>query len=81
MCALSMAGTMCHELNQPLQYVSGMAQLLLADLQKGSKEYNTVKKMYIQIERMDEIINKLKKINKVETRNYLGDTNIMKIDG
>jgi CheY-like chemotaxis protein len=80
-CVLNMGGTICHELNQPLQYISGMAQMLAMDLERGSKAYNTVVKMQAQIERMSEITNKMKSINTVETRNYLGDTRIIKIGG
>ena len=42
---LSMSGTICHEINQPLQYISGISQLLLMDLEKGSKAYEKVAKM------------------------------------
>ncbi len=77
--ALSMSGTICHELNQPLQYISGNCQLLLMDLAKGSPAYNRVIKMKEQVDRMGEMTRKLMQISKAETRDYVGDTRILSI--
>ncbi len=77
--ALSMSGTICHELNQPLQYISGACQILLMDLDKGSPAYNRVVKMKEQIDRLGEMTKKLMQINKVETRSYVGDTKILSL--
>ena len=76
---LSMSGTICHELNQPLQYISGACQLLLMDLEKGSPAYNRVIKMKEQVDRIGEMTKKLMQINKTETRSYVGDTRILSI--
>lgn len=76
---LSMSGTICHELNQPLQYISGACQILLMDLERGSPAYNRVIKMKEQVDRIGEMTKKLMQINKVEARSYVGDTKILVI--
>jgi DNA-binding response OmpR family regulator len=76
---LSMSGTICHELNQPLQFISGNCQLLLMDLEKGSPAYNRVIKMKEQIDRLSDMTKKLTHISRVETRSYVGDTKILSI--
>ena len=74
---LSMSETICYEINQPLQYISGISQLLLMDLEKGSKAYEKVTKMKTQIDRMGEITKKLMQINRVDAVSYLGDTDLI----
>ncbi len=76
---LAMSGTICHELNQPLQFISGNCQLLLMDLEKGSPAYNRVTKMKEQIDRLGDMTKKLTQISRVETRSYVGDTKILSI--
>lgn len=76
---LSMSGTICHEINQPLQYISGISQLLLMDLEKGSPAFEKVVKMKAQIDRMGEITKKLMQINRVDAINYVGDTQILSL--
>jgi DNA-binding response OmpR family regulator len=77
---LSMSGTICHELNQPLQYLLGVSQLLLMDLEKSTPAFQKVTKMKAQIDRMGEITKKLMYLNRVEACSYLGDTRIFSID-
>lgn len=73
---LAMNGTICHELNQPLQYIAGMSQVLLMDLKKGSDAFEKIEKMKVQIDRMDQIIKKLTRLNALDKRNYVGKTSI-----
>ncbi len=77
---LSLSGTICHEINQPLQYISGVSQLLMLDLEKGSPSYEMVVKMKSQVDRLGEITRKLMKINKVDEISYIGDTRILSLD-
>ncbi len=77
---LSMSGTICHELNQPLQYISGASQLLLMDLDRNTPAYEKVSKMKTQIDRMGEITKKLMRITRVDAVNYLGGTKILSIN-
>ncbi len=77
---LSLSGTICHEINQPLQYISGVSQLLMLDLEKSSPSYEMVVKMKTQVDRLGEITRKLMKINKVDEVGYIGDTKILSLD-
>ncbi|GAB6904787.1 putative Response regulator receiver protein [Desulfosarcina cetonica] len=76
---LSMSGTICHEINQPLQYISGISQLLLMDLEKGSKAYEKIAKMKVQIDRMGEITKRLMQISRVDAVSYIGETKILSL--
>ena len=76
---LSMSGTVCHELNQPLQYISGNCQLLMMDLEKGSTAFQRVEKMKKQIDRMGSITKRLMQVSRVDAYTYLGETQILSI--
>jgi len=76
--ALTMSRTVCHELNQPLQYVSGMMQLLLLDLKEGTPAHERVVKMAGQVDRMGTITKKLMGISRVDARTYINDVTILR---
>lgn len=65
------AGAVCHELNQPLQVVSGVTELLLLDVKNTDPHYEKLMTLMEQTERMGEITNKLMKITRYETKKYL----------
>jgi len=65
------AGAVCHEMNQPLQVVSGVAELLLLDVKNSDPHYEKLVTIMEQTDRMGEITNKLMKITKYETRKLL----------
>jgi len=66
-----MASAVCHEMNQPLQVVSGIAELLMLDVKKTDPHYEKLMAIMEQTERMGEITHKLMKITKYETKKYL----------
>lgn len=68
---LEMAGTVCHELNQPLQAISGYSQLLRMGIPDDHPKYETVLKIEEQVNRMGMITEKLMHIARYETKNYL----------
>ncbi|MFZ5572087.1 MAG: PAS domain-containing protein [Thermodesulfobacteriota bacterium] len=78
--ALEMSGSICHELNQPLQYVSGSAEILLMDLAENDPFFPTISKMKAQIDRMGDITKKLMGITSYRTRDYVGGRKIIDID-
>jgi PAS domain S-box-containing protein len=78
--ALEMSGSICHELNQPLQYVSGSSELLIMDMSKDDPIYNTICKMRDQIKRMGKITKKLMSITRYETCEYAGGKFIIDLD-
>ena len=68
---IEMAGAVCHELNQPMQAVSGYSELVMMDLEKDNTLYDKIKKIKRQVNRMGDITQKLMKITKYETKAYL----------
>ena len=69
---LEMAGAVCHELNQPLQIVSGYSELLLTDLSESDPRYATLKTIKEGIDRMGALTRKINNITKYKTKDYLG---------
>ncbi|KJS33439.1 MAG: hypothetical protein VR64_01210 [Desulfatitalea sp. BRH_c12] len=77
---LEMAGAICHELNQPLQYVLGAVQLLMLDIPKGDILYENLDAIRARVEQMGEITRKLTGITRFRTRKYVGGQDIIDID-
>jgi len=65
------AGAVCHEMNQPLQVLSGVTELMLLETKKSDRHYEKLMTLMEQTERMGKITNKLMKITKYETKKYL----------
>jgi signal transduction histidine kinase len=78
--ALEMSGSICHELNQPLQYISGSSELLIMDMSKDDPIYNTICKMREQVNRMGKITKKLMSITRYKTCEYAGGKFIIDLD-
>jgi len=76
---LETAGAVCHELNQPLQVISGYAELLLVDLKEGAKHYDLAQQILEQVERIADITGKLQKITRYKTVDYGRHTRIIDI--
>lgn len=68
---LEMAGTTCHELNQPLQIVSGYTQLILAGLKENNSIKSKMTTIYREVERMGNITLRIQNISKYKTVDYL----------
>jgi len=77
---LEMAGGICHELNQPMQVVSGYSELILMDMGKNDSAYPYIKMIKEQIDEMGNITRKLMRITKYETRDYITGSKIIDID-
>ncbi|MBW2170773.1 MAG: PAS domain-containing protein [Deltaproteobacteria bacterium] len=77
---LELAGAVCHELNQPIQAISGHSELLLMDLPKDSPDYEKIKTINEQIDRMGKITRKLMEITRYETEDYVGGRKIFNIE-
>jgi CheY-like chemotaxis protein len=78
--ALEMAGATCHELNQPMQVVSGYSELLLKQVGKGSQLRAQIARIQEAVESMVEITRKLQSITRYETRQYIKGSRIIDID-
>ena len=77
---LEMAGAVCHELNQPMQTISGYTESLLRDFSKTDRSHDRIEKVMEEIIRMGTITKKLMRITKYETKNYLQGIKIVDID-
>jgi CheY-like chemotaxis protein len=77
---LEMAGGICHDLNQPMQVVSGYSELLLMDMGKENSAYPYIKMIKEQTDEMGSITRKLMRITKYETKDYIEGSIIIDID-
>jgi PAS domain S-box-containing protein len=81
-----LAGAAAHELNQPLTSVMAYAEMLLRKLDpakdpsKDAATRNAAEVIYAQAERMAEIVRKIGKITKYETKSYVGRARILDLD-
>lgn len=77
---VALAGTAAHELNQPLTSVMGYAELLKRKLAETDPSYRAVDIIHREAERMAEIVKKIGKITKYETKAYVGNAKIVDLD-
>jgi PAS domain S-box-containing protein len=77
---LEMAGAACHELNQPLQIVSGYYELLINDIPDSHPLIENLNIIREQIEKMAQITKKIMKITKYRTKPYVQGSMIIDID-
>ena len=77
---LEIAGTTCHELNQPFQVISGYAEYMLKRLSDDDPLLNPVRTIMEQVGIMAKITGKLRNITRYETRDYVGGIKIVDID-
>ena len=77
---VALAGTAAHELNQPLTAVMGYAELLKRKLVETDFAFRPVDIIFREAERMAEIVKKIGKITRFETKTYVGDSLIVDLD-
>ena len=77
---LEMAGGICHELNQPLQVISGNSQLMLMNLKENDTNYKQIITIKNNVQKMADIIKKLMEITTIETVDYVGRGKIIDIN-
>ena len=62
--ALELAEQVCHEMNQPMQVVSGTSEMMLMDIPDTDPLYKKIKRIKTQVDIMGEITRKLMGIAK-----------------
>ena len=75
-----LAGAAAHELNQPLTSVMGYSELLKRKLDPDTAAYTASEVIFSEAERMAEIVRKIGKITKYETKSYVGRARILDLD-
>jgi len=68
---MEMAGAVCHELNQPLQSVSGFSEILLMDIDASDRNYETLKAIKAGIDRIGELTRRVMKVTRYQSKPYL----------
>jgi len=67
---LEMAGAVCHELNQPLQVVSGYSEMLL-ETEEDDRNYEALKSITQGIKRIGELTGRIMRITRYKAKPYL----------
>ncbi len=75
-----LAGAAAHELNQPLTSVIGYAELLRRKLEHDPQLSTATSVIIRESERMAEIVRKVGKITKYETKTYVGGAKILDLE-
>ncbi len=75
-----LAGATAHELNQPLTSVMGYAELLMRKVGEQSPAHHAAKVILSEAQRMAEIVRKIGKLTRYETKSYVGEQRILDLD-
>jgi CheY-like chemotaxis protein len=70
---LEMAGAVCHELNQPLQAVSGWSELILMNMKKEDPNYAKFIKIRDGVGLIGELTKKIMGISRYRTKRYMNN--------
>jgi CheY-like chemotaxis protein len=77
---VEMAGAVCHELNQPIQTISGFAELMMMKANTDDPLINYARKIKLQVDRMGKITGKLMHITAYRTKTHDTVTRIIDIE-
>ena len=77
---LEMAGGVAHKLNQPLTIINNLINEILSGLQKDNRFYTKIVKVHNQIKKMNDITDKLGRIRKYESMDYVAGIKIVDIE-
>ena len=72
-----LAGTAAHELNQPLTSVMGYAELLKKRTAEADPSFKAIETIHREAARMAEIVKRIGRITKYETKQYVGNARII----
>lgn len=77
--ALETAGGICHEMNQPLQYILGKIQILLMDIDEKDPLCEPLATIAEKTEKMGEMTKQLLSLTRYRTTSYPGGKRILDI--
>ncbi|WDP89159.1 MAG: PAS domain-containing protein [Desulfobacter sp.] len=69
--AVQTAGAVCHEINQPLMVIMGMAEILLEDIPSDDPRHAQLTEIKIQADRLGDITKQLMTLTEYRTKPYL----------
>ena len=75
-----LAGAAAHELNQPLTSVLGYAELIRRRTDDAGSVEKAAAVILTEAERMAEIVRKIGRITRYETKSYVGSSKILDIE-
>jgi PAS domain S-box-containing protein len=75
-----LAGAAAHELNQPLTSILGYLELIMRQLTDDAPHSRHIKTIQQEAARMAEIVKKIGRITRYETKEYVGGANIIDLD-
>ncbi|PID37967.1 MAG: hypothetical protein CSA24_01165 [Deltaproteobacteria bacterium] len=75
-----LAGTTAHELNQPLTSVMGYAELLMRRIPEDDANRRAAEMILQECQRLADIVRKIGKITRYETKSYVGGARILDLD-
>ncbi len=75
--AMEMAGSIAHEINQPLTGIMGYISLIREETEKDSPLQEDLYEIEKQADRINDLIKKFRNVVKVKTKEYVGETQII----
>jgi PAS domain S-box-containing protein len=75
-----LAGATAHELNQPLTSVMGYAELLMRKIGETAPGFRAAQVIHSEAQRMAEIVRKIGRLTRYETKSYVGEQRILDLD-
>lgn len=78
--AIETAGAVCHEMNQPLQVLTARIELMLMGVDEGGADWQNLKKLQKQVERLGDITNRLITLTKYRTKAYADGDDILDLE-
>ena len=75
-----LAGTVAHELNQPLTSIMGYADLLRRHVPDDSPDAAIIDIITRETERMADLVRKVGRVNRYETKTYVGESRIVDLE-
>lgn len=77
---LEMAGAICHEMNQPLQYVSGYCDLLLSEDEPQPEDFDMLADIRSGLERIRDLTRRILRIHRYAVKPYADGEQIVDIE-
>ena len=78
--AVEMAGSIAHEINQPLTGILGYLALIKEDLEPDDALVSDLEEIENQAERISELVKKFQRVVKIKTMNYIGNSKIIDLE-